>query len=105
MIPRKIVNSLICFITGLTFFSFAVAVFFPIRSDDIFMYLALGKRFLSGEFPEIDPFLFSMPTFHWHTAHEWGSYIIFYLTYLLGGYTALIALKAALLTSLALLST
>jgi hypothetical protein len=34
---------------------------FPCRSDDIFMHLAVGRRFFAeGGFPETDPFLFSI---------------------------------------------
>jgi hypothetical protein len=50
----------------------AMACTFPVQSDDIFMYLAIGRRFFNdGRLPRIDPFLFSLPDYHWHITHEW----------------------------------
>jgi hypothetical protein len=50
-----------------------LATFFPARSDDLFMYLTLGQKLLSGQLPTVDPYLFSMPDHHWHLSHEWGT--------------------------------
>src|SRR5947208_1922605 len=78
-----------------------IAAFFmslnPVQSDDLWMYLTLGRRlFTLGEFGETDPYVFAFPNYHWHVWHEWLSYVIYYSTYLLGGFQALMILKAAL---------
>ena len=84
-------------VMALALLTVVVAVFFPIRSDDVFMYLALGRRMFNGGIPATDPFLFSMPNYHWHVLHEWGSYFFYYAAYLVGGFSGVIALKALLI--------
>jgi hypothetical protein len=75
---------------------------FPIQSDDVFMYLAIGRRAAhDGRLPTIDPFLFSIPDYHWHILHEWGAHRLAYALYVAGGWTALIAGKTALLLAMA----
>src|SRR5437870_9914408 len=64
--------------------------FFPVQSDDIFMYLAIGRRFFrEGGFPRIDPFLYSIPNYYWHILHEWASHLLAYGLYQFGGWTML----------------
>jgi hypothetical protein len=72
--------------------------FFPVQSDDIFMYLAIGRRIVREKaFPTIDPFLFSIPDYHWHVMHEWASHLIAYGLFCLGGWTLLIVAKTLML--------
>ncbi len=36
----------------------ALLAVFPLRSDDVFLYLAIGRRFFEdGHLPTVDPFL------------------------------------------------
>ncbi len=72
--------------------------FFPVQSDDVFMYLAIGRRMVREKaLPAIDPFLFSIPNYHWHVAQEWASYLLSYGLFRLGGWTLLIVAKTLLL--------
>jgi hypothetical protein len=76
--------------------------FFPVQSDDIFMYLAIGRRMVREKaFPAVDPFLFSIPNYHWHVLHEWGSHLIAYGLFCLGGWTMLIVAKTLVLLAAA----
>lgn len=77
------------------------AIFFllicPAQTDDLWMYLTLGRRlFTLGEFGETDPYLFTFPNYHWHVWHEWLSYVIYYSLYMATGFRGLIVLKALL---------
>lgn len=74
-------------------FSIALSTF-PIQSDDLFFYLAVGKRFFNlGYFENIDPFLYSIPNYRWHIMHEWLSYILFYSIYNLAGFVGITIFK------------
>jgi hypothetical protein len=76
--------------------------FFPVQSDDVFIYLAIGRRMVHDKaIPVIDPFLFSIPNYHWHIAQEWASHLIAYALYVLGGWTLLIVAKMLLLLAAA----
>jgi hypothetical protein len=67
--------------------AFALA-FFPSRSDDVFLYLAIGRRFFAdGHFPSQDPFLFTGLTSDW-LAH-WGTHLLTYGLFKAGGWNAL----------------
>src|SRR5262245_22518463 len=75
-----------------------LVAFFPVQSDDIFMYLAIARRVMrEGTFPPVDPFLFSIPNYHWHILHEWGSHLLAYAVFSLAGWTGLIVAKLALI--------
>jgi len=85
-----------------------LAVFFralePVRSDDFFMYLALGRRYFElGEFGATDPFLFTIPNLPWHEWHEWLSYLLYYQLHQLGGFQAIILLRAVMVSTMAVL--
>lgn len=72
--------------------------FFPVQSDDLFMYLAIGRRMVrEGALPAVDPFLFSIPDYQWHVVQEWVSYLIAYGLFSLGGWTLLILVKTLVL--------
>ncbi|HVP11140.1 MAG TPA: hypothetical protein VMV94_08155 [Phycisphaerae bacterium] len=76
--------------------------FFPVQSDDVFMYLAIGRRVMREKaFPTIDPFLFSIPNYHWHILHEWATHLIVYGLFCLGGWTLLIVAKTLMLLAAA----
>jgi hypothetical protein len=69
----------------------------PSRTDDLFMTLSLGRRFLElRSFGDTDPFLFTLPDYHWHLWHEWLSYLIYYSLYLISGFQGIVLLKASL---------
>lgn len=58
--------------------TFLICVF-PIQSNDLFMYLAVGNyRDLHGHFPILDPFIYSIPgeTLYWH--HHWLGALIYF---------------------------
>src|SRR5665213_4635165 len=61
-------------------FFFALSfTFFAIQSGDVLMYLTLARDFLvHGEWPTVDPYLYSLPNAQLHIAHEYLSYFIFY---------------------------
>ena len=68
--------------------------FFSVRSDDLFMYLAIARRFFENwQFPLSDPFLFTPPSQHFQIMHEWLSYLLFYVVYQIGGWNGLIVAK------------
>lgn len=80
----------------------ALMAFFPVQSDDVFMYLAIGRRAAhDGSPPATDPFLFSIPNYRWHINHEWAAHRIAYGLYQAGGWTALIIGKTALILATA----
>jgi hypothetical protein len=70
----------------------------PIRSDDIFFYLALGRRlFADGGLPPTDPYLFTLHGYRWEVWHEWGSFALAYLVHAAAGWAGLIAGKTILI--------
>ena len=70
---------------------------FPCRSDDIFMHLAVGRRFFAtGAMPDPDPWLFSIPNYVRGWTDVWGSHLGAYLIYRLGGFRGLVLAKSAL---------
>jgi len=70
---------------------------FPCRSDDIFMHLALGRRFfLEGGFPRGDPFLYAAPAIPANWLSHWGARLGAYLLYEAGGWNALVVAKTLL---------
>lgn len=76
----------------------------PVHSDDLWMYLALGRKlFTDGGFGDTEPFLFTFPGFHWHVWHEWFSYVVYYSIYLVTGFRGLVVFRALLVTCAAAL--
>lgn len=72
---------------------------FPLMSEDLFMYLAIVREyFKTGSFPVIDPFLFSIPNFHWTILHQWLGYFVFYGLYQLGDFDLIIIVKSIFIT-------
>lgn len=71
---------------------------FPLQSDDLFMYLAMAKKYFElGHFPTTDIFLVNpLP---WHMEHQWLSYFFFYGLYQLGGYLLISWTKLLLLVA------
>jgi hypothetical protein len=68
---------------------------FPLQSDDLFMYLAVAKKFFeTGHLPAMDPFL--VKELPWHMEHQWLSYFFFYGLYQWGGYTLITVAKVLL---------
>lgn len=73
---------------------------FPCRSDDIFMHLAVGRRFFqTGHLPDPDPWLFSIPNYERGWTDVWGSHLGAYVLYRLGGWNALVLGKTALVVA------
>lgn len=71
----------------------------PSRSDDIFMHLAVGRRFFeTGAFPETDPWLFSIENYprRWIDVAYWGMHLGAAKLHALGGFVLLSAVKTAL---------
>jgi len=74
----------------------AVLCIFPVRSNDLFLYLEIGRRYFAPEgLPKTDIFLFTGADAQFEYHHELGSMIFFYILYHLGGFNALIFAKAA----------
>jgi hypothetical protein len=70
---------------------------FPIRSDDLFMHLAVGRWFFeNGELPDPDPWLHSLPGYHRGYADVWASHLGAYALYSLGGFVLLSLVKVLL---------
>ncbi len=83
----------------------AVLSVFPVQSDDVFMYLAIGRRIVEQRaFPKLDPFLYSIPDYHWHVLHEWAAHLLTYAIFKLAGWTGLIIAKTALVLAMASVS-
>lgn len=94
---RDLQGSLLIFFIPLSLYLVSLS-FFPIQSDDLFMYLALGKKiWASKSFPLEDPFLFSIPHSPLHTTHEWLGHLLSYALYSLGGLNIFIFLKVLIL--------
>jgi hypothetical protein len=78
---------------------------FPTRSDDLFMHLAVGRRFFqTGHFPDPDPWLFSLRDYHrrWIDVAYWGTHLGATKLYALGGFTLLSVVKSLLVVAGAL---
>ncbi len=70
-----------------------------IGSDDSFMNLTLGRHLLTeGHLPPVDPYLFSIPDYHWHVWHEWLSYVYYYALYCVGGFAGIIVARGLFLS-------
>ncbi len=77
--------------------AFLMAARAPIRLDDLFLYLALGRDGL----PATDPYLFTISPHVWHPWHEWLSFEYYFGLYSLGGYEAIIFARALSVTLIA----
>lgn len=74
----------------------------PIRLDDIFLYLAFGRKLIQdGSFGPVDTLIFTIRDYQWQLWHEWLAFVIYYATQSLAGYEGLIVLRAALVTATA----
>lgn len=72
---------------------------FPTVSDDVFMHLAVGRRFFeTGHFPDTDPWLFSIPDYprKWIDVAYWGTHLTVAKLHALGGFELLVAAKTLL---------
>ena len=99
MQPKRFFNlAVACTALGVLF----LAALHPIQSDDLFMYLTLGRHMREGGLPSIDPYLFALPNHAWHIAHEWGAYWIFDRIFALAGFNWVIVFKALLITGMGL---
>lgn len=77
-----------------------VMAIFPSQSDDIWIHLAVGRRFFeTGHFPDPDPWIFSIPDYHRGWLDVWGMHLGAYKLYQLGGFPALVALKSLLIVA------
>lgn len=71
---------------------------FPAVSDDLFMHLAAGRRFLqTGSFPDPDPWIFSIPDYHrhWIDVAYWGMHLGVTKLHAWGGFPLLVLVKTA----------
>jgi hypothetical protein len=72
----------------------------PVRSDDVFFYLAMGRRlFAEGGLPSVDPYLFTLPGQRWEILHEWGTFAICHLLYASAGWVGLIVGKTLVIVA------
>ncbi len=72
----------------------AVFCFKPIDSTDLFIYLAIAQKYFeTGQWPQTDPFIYSVANSHWHILHEWGSFLLFHYSYVLGSWLGITLLK------------
>ena len=75
----------------------ALAVF-PTQSDDLLLYLTMGRRIVERQLlPASDPFVYAQLSAPMELIHEWGTFLVSWLVFTLGGWTALIAGKAGLI--------
>lgn len=79
---------------GLLIFVVLLSVF-PLRNNDIWWHLAVGKILAGGSFITEDPFMFSVPGLPW-VPHAWLSSLIFYAIFALANATGLVILRALL---------
>jgi hypothetical protein len=74
---------------------------FPVDSNDVFLYLEIGRRFFSGDgVPTTDIFRFAGATAAFDCSHELGSMLAYYLAYVVGGFGAVILTKSALVLAM-----
>lgn len=74
---------------------------YPLQSDDLYMYLALGRDFFTkGSFPATDPFIYSIDQYHWPLMHHWLGILSFYAAYTIGGFDAVIIYKLIILAAI-----
>lgn len=77
-----------------------VMAIFPSQSDDLWMHLAVGRRyFREGHFPDPDPWIFSIPEYRRGWLDVWGAHLGAYGLYRLGGFPALVLTKALLVVA------
>lgn len=73
---------------------------FPIRNNDVWWHLAVGKRIIeTGQFIRQDPFMFSVPGTPW-VPHAWLAGVILYLVKAGLSFGGLVVLRAALVLSI-----
>lgn len=68
---------------------------FPLRNNDIWWHLAVGKVLAGGTFITKDPFMFSAPGLPW-VPHAWLSSLLFYAVFTAGNAVGLVVLRAVL---------
>lgn len=80
-----------------------LAALFPIRNNDIWWHLAVGREMLrAGAFITEDPFSFTLAGTPW-VPHAWLSGLLFYAVHAVSGALGLLVLRAALVTTIFLL--
>lgn len=86
---------------SLLLFFFALSfTFFAIQSGDVLMYLSFARDFLlKGQWPDHDPYLYSLPHAPLYIAHEYLSYLLFYSAWWLSGFAGLIVFKMLVLSA------
>jgi hypothetical protein len=88
----------------LALFFLVVLSIFPVASNDVFLYLEIGRRFFSGEgLPGTDIFRFTAPGAPLDLHHELGAMLAYCAAYIVGGFGALVVLKTALLLAMGIL--
>lgn len=86
-------------VTATILFFIISLTFYPIQSDDLFMYLAIARNYFStGNFPSVDPFLYTTTQSAWTIWHQWLGYFAFYGLYTAGGFNLIILAKTLLLS-------
>lgn len=79
---------------GLVVFALLISLF-PIRNNDIWWHLAVGRILAGGSFITTDPFMFSVPGLPW-VPHAWLSALLFYGVHALASAAGLVVLRAVL---------
>lgn len=85
-------------ITGIFLLAITLAVK-PVFTFDVFYYLEAGRSFFANnyEFIAKDIYLFTLKDAPQFVSHEWGSILLTYIVYMIGGFNLLIALKCVLI--------
>ena len=73
----------------------AAIALFPIRNNDIWWHLSVGKILAGGAFISRDPFMFSVPALPW-VPHAWLSSLSLYTVHALASEPGLLVLRALL---------
>ncbi len=86
------------------FFAFIFVLFLhPVNSSDFFHHIATGRAIVEqSAFPHTDTWTFTAQGKPW-VAHSWGSGLLFYFVYELGGYTAISILFAGIGVAIAIM--
>lgn len=83
--------------TGTVLLCALLLAIFPSQSDDIWIHLAVGRRFFEqGHFPDPDPWIHSIPDYHRGWLDVWGMHLGAYKLHRFGGFPALILFKSLL---------
>ncbi len=93
----KFTDSRLWLVSGISLLLITLC-YFQIQSDDLYMYLAIGREYLkTGRIPELDPFIYSIVNYKWEVIHEWAGYLTFFEIFQKFSWQGVVLFKTALI--------